>query len=104
MNHVTRVIHELDEMGNVLRIGWEPAASVIDREKAAHGVSHLINCVSSLLLIQADSEVREVRDTVDAMNDLRELMPALHRDYGHGLSLPRWQTAPQSRRYQRRAA
>jgi hypothetical protein len=111
MDHIARVIHELDEHGNVLRIGWEPAAAIDDQRKAVNAATRLIQRVAPVLAelhqwAQEDDVIKQfyesaaVTDLRDAITDIRPLTMALHRTYNHGASFPRWETAPQSKRFQ----
>jgi hypothetical protein len=114
MDQGARVIHELDEAGNVVRIGWEPASCAVDRRRAIAAVTRLMNCVGCALvlmqshggepLIGAILQSREMLDLAESLADVRGLMPAMHRSDGQGMRMPSWEAAPESKRYRGRAA
>jgi hypothetical protein len=115
LDHVARVIHELDEQGCVVRIGWEPAAAIDERRKAANATIHLMAAADAVLGIFHDrardnaaaAELWESKETTqlrEAMMDLRPLIPALQRSHQVGMKLPMWESSPESKRYYRRSA
>ena len=109
MKIAARVIHEVDEQGNVLRIGWEPAAAVNERAKAVKQMINLIEKSSAILPILDERVGATIQhaELVQAITDSRSYVLVLMRDAGHGANLPRWEQSPASNRYKgisRRAA